>query len=72
MDIYVAQKGYLDNMPKADIHRYLKMMDSIISSHNPEVYASINDEKVLKPEIAQKIDEVFQEVNRSLSTQEGR
>ena len=57
VDIYVAQKGLLDNVAPEDVHRILKLLDNSINAQNPEIYKEINENKTFSDENKMKVEE---------------
>ena len=57
VDIYVAQKGLLDNVTPEDVHKILKLLDNSISAQNPEIYKEINENKTFSDENKMKVEE---------------
>ena len=57
VDIYVAQKGLLDNIAPEDVHKILKLLDNSINAQNPEIYKEINENKTFSDENKMKVEE---------------
>lgn len=57
VDIYVAQKGLLDNVALEDVHKILKLLDNSINAQNPEIYKEINENKTFSDENKMKVEE---------------
>lgn len=57
VDIYVAQKGLLDNVVPEDVHKILKLLDNSINAQNPEIYKEINENKTFSDENKMKVEE---------------
>ena len=57
VDIYVAQKGLLDNVAPEDVHKILKLLDNSINAQNPEIYKEINENKTFSDENKMKVEE---------------
>lgn len=70
VDIYAAQRGYLDEIPPERIHHYLKVLSSTISTHYPEVFPSIENTGELTEGVRADIDKAFKEVVSTLSKAE--
>ena len=57
VDIYVAQKGLLDEVDPSDVHKILKLLDNSINAQNPEIYKEINENKTFSDESKNKVEE---------------
>ena len=57
VDIYVAQKGLLDEVNPSDVHKILKLLDNSINAQNPEIYKEINESKTFSDESKNKVEE---------------
>ena len=57
VDIYVAQKGLLDEVNPSDVHKILKLLDNSINAQNPEIYKEINENKTFSDESKNKVEE---------------
>ena len=57
VDIYVAQKGLLDEVDPSDVHKILKLLDNSINAQNPEIYKEINENKTFSGESKNKVEE---------------
>ena len=57
VDIYVAQKGLLDEVDPSDVHKILKLLDNSIKAQNPEIYKEINENKTFSDESKNKVEE---------------
>ena len=57
VDIYVAQKGLLDEVDPSDVHKILKLLDNSINAQNPEIYKEINENKTFSDENKNKVEE---------------
>ena len=57
VDIYVAQKGLLDEVDPSDVHKILKLVDNSINAQNPEIYKEINENKTFSDESKNKVEE---------------
>ena len=57
VDIYVAQKGLLDEVDPSDVHKILKLLDNSINAQNPEIYEEINENKTFSDESKNKVEE---------------
>ncbi len=57
VDIYVAQKGLLDEVDPSDVHKILKLLDNSINAQNPEIYKEINENKTFYDESKNKVEE---------------
>ncbi len=57
VDIYVAQKGLLDEVNPSDVHKILKLLDNSINAQNPEIYKEINENKAFSDESKNKVEE---------------
>ena len=57
VDIYVAQKGLLDEVDPSDVHKILKLLDNSINAQNPEIYKEINENKTFSNESKNKVEE---------------
>lgn len=57
VDIYVAQKGLLDEVDPSDVHKILKLLDNSINAQNPEIYKEINENKAFSDESKNKVEE---------------
>ena len=57
VDIYVAQKGLLDEVNPSDVHKILKLLDNSINAQNPEIYKEINENKIFSDESKNKVEE---------------
>ena len=57
VDIYVAQKGLLDEVNPSDVHKILKLLDNSINAQNPEIYKEINENQTFSDESKNKVEE---------------
>ena len=57
VDIYVAQKGLLDEVDPSDVHKILKLLDNSINAQNPEIYKEINENQTFSDESKNKVEE---------------
>ena len=57
VDIYVSQKGLLDEVDPSDVHKILKLLDNSINAQNPEIYKEINENKTFSDESKNKVEE---------------
>lgn len=57
VDIYVAQKGLLDEVDPSDVHKILKLLDNSINAQNPEIYREINENQTFSDESKNKVEE---------------
>ncbi len=66
VDIYIAQKGLLDDLPTAAIHDLLKALDSSLTVQHPRIYRSIATTGTITAADKKTIETAFADVKDSL------
>jgi len=67
VSIYTATKGFLDDIPVADVRRFEADLLTFIETNNPEIYQSIVDTKDLKDDNAKALEEAIAKFKRSFA-----
>lgn len=66
VDIYIAQNGYMDDLPIEKVHTFLKSCSEYLYSKNPDIFEDIEKNKVLTNDIKAKIIESAKEIKKAL------
>jgi len=68
ISLYTAVKGYLDDIPLADVRRFEAEFLSFVQNQHDDVLQSIRDTKDLTPENETKLKEVIEQFKRGFAT----
>ncbi|MGG6314493.1 F0F1 ATP synthase subunit alpha [Paenibacillus macerans] len=68
ISLYTAVKGYLDDIPLADVRRFESEFLSFVSSQHDDVLQSIRDTKDLTADNETKLKEVIEQFKRGFAT----
>ena len=61
VSVFAGVKGYLDNLPLAEIKKFEQESLSALKAHHPEYLAEIVKNKIISPELEAKLKDFYAE-----------
>lgn len=64
LEIYVGTNGWVDSYPVTQVRRYLKEMESFVSTKHPEILRAIREKKEITDDLKKRIDSILDDFKK--------